>query len=198
MVLPLIHPIAAGAVTLAVLLGYRFTVTDRTQRHVRKAFGRILSPALVERMAESNQMPTQGGEMREITVWISDLENYTTISELLPPDELVDFLNAVYTVMSDTVEEYDGFVAQFVGDAVVAAFNVPLEDPDHARHGIESAMACCERVAELRGRLELPAGFNLRIRVGISTGTLLAGYIGSKRRLSYTIVGDDINLAPRL
>ena len=197
-VLPLFHPIAAGAVTLAVLLGYRFTVTDRIQRHVRRAFGRILSPALVERMVESNQMPTQGGELREITVWISDLENYAMISELLPPDELVDFLNAVYTDMSDTIEEYDGFVAQFVGDAVVAAFNVPLEDPDHARHGIESAMACCERVAELRGRLDLPEGFNLRIRVGISTGTLLAGYIGSKHRLSYTIVGDDINLASRL
>lgn len=197
-VLPLFHPMAASAVTLAVLLGYRFTVTDRTQRHIRRAFGRILSPALVQRMAESNQMPTQGGEMRQITVWISDLANYSTISELLPPDQLVDFLNTVYTVMSDTVEEYDGFVAQFVGDAVVAAFNVPLEDPEHARHGIESALACVDKVAELNDRLELPKGFNLRIRIGVSTGTLLVGYIGSRRRLSYSIVGDDINLASRL
>ena len=197
-VLPLFHPIVAGAITLAALLGYRFTVTDRTQRHIRKAFGRILSPSLVERMVELNQMPTQGGELREITVWISDLENYTTISEVLPPTELVDLLNEVYTAMSDTIEEHDGFVAQFVGDAVVAAFGVPLEDPNHARHGIEAAMACCNQVTNLRDRLDLPQGLNLRIRVGVSTGKLLVGYIGSKRRLSYSIVGDDINLASRL
>ena len=197
-VLPLFHPVVASAITLGALLGYRFTVTDRIERHIREAFGRILSPSLVDRMVELKQSPTQGGELREITVWISDIENYTTISELLLPTDLVNFLNEVYTVMSDTIEEYDGFIPQFVGDAVVAAFGVPLEDPDHARHGVESAMACCDRVAELRDKLELPPGFNLRIRVGISTGTLLVGYIGSKRRLSYTVVGDDINLASRL
>jgi class 3 adenylate cyclase len=197
-VLPLFHPIVAGAITLAGLLGYRFTVIDRTQRHIRKAFGRILSPSLVERMVELNQLPTQGGELREMTVWLSDLENYATVAEALAPNELVDLLNEVYSVMSDTIEEHDGFVAQFVGDAVVAGFGVPLEDPDHARHGVEAAMACCERVAELKDRLDLPHGLNLRIRVGVSTGALLVGYIGSKRRLSYSIVGDDINLASRL
>ncbi len=197
-VTPLIHPIAAAGLTLASLLGYRFAVIDRAERHVRRAFGRVLAPTLVERMVQTNQMPTQGGELREITVWISDLQNYTTISEILPPPALVEFLNEVYTVMSDTVEEYEGFVAQFVGDAVVAGFNVPLDDPDHARHGIEAAMVCHQRVDELNEKMDLPEGFNLRIRVGISTGNLLAGYIGSKRRLSYTIVGDDINLASRL
>lgn len=197
-VLPLFHPMVASAITLGALMGYRFTVTDRIERHIRKAFGRILSPAMVDRMVELKQSPTQGGELREITVWLSDLENYTTISELLSPTELVDFLNEIYTVMSDTIEEYYGFIPQFVGDAVVAAFGVPMEDPDHACHGVEAAMACCDRVEQLRDKLELPPGFNLRIRVGISTGTLLVGYIGSKRRLSYSVVGDDINLASRL
>ncbi len=100
--------------------------------------------------------------------------------------------------MSDTIEEYDGFVAQFVGDAVVAAFGTPLEDPDHARHGIEAAMTCCERVAKLRERLDLPKGLKLKIRIGVSTGKLLVGYIGSQRRLSYSLIGDDINVASRL
>lgn len=197
-VLPLFSPILAAGTTLVALIGYRYAVTDRTERHIRKAFGRILAPTLVDRMVESKQMPTQGGELREITVWLSDLEGYSTISELLPPSELVDLLNSVYTVMSDTIEEYGGFVAQFVGDAVVAAFNVPLDDPDHAEKGIRAAMACRERVAALGGNLSLPAGTKLRIRIGVSTGTLLVGYIGSQRRLSYTIVGDDINLASRL
>ena len=195
---PLLHPLVGSGVTMAALLGYRFAVTDRTERHIRQAFGRVLAPSLVERMVQRKQMPTQGGELREITVWVSDLANYTTISEILSPPDLVDFLNEVYTVMSDTVEEHDGFVAQFVGDAVVAGFNVPLDDGDHARHGIEAAMACCREVERLGGEMDLPEGFELRIRVGISTGDLLVGYIGSKRRLSYTIVGDDINLASRL
>lgn len=198
LVLPLVTPVVASGVTVAALMGYRFAVSDRTERHIRQAFGRLLAPALVERMVQSRQMPTQGGELREITVWVSDLQNYTTISEILSPPALVDFLNEVYSVMSDTVEEHEGFVAQFVGDAVVAGFNVPLDDPEHARHGIEAAMACCRRVEELAARMDLPEGFELRIRVGVSTGDLLVGYIGSKRRLSYSIVGDDINLASRL
>jgi len=196
--LPLVSPILASGITLVALVGYRYAVTDRTERHIRKAFGRILAPALVDRMVEMKQMPTQGGELRDITVWLSDLEGYSTISEVLSPGEVVDLLNSVYSVMSDTIEEHGGFVAQFVGDAVVAAFNVPLDDPEHAEHGIEAAMACCDRVAALRDELSLPKGTKLRIRIGVSTGKLLVGYIGSQRRLSYTIVGDDINLASRL
>jgi class 3 adenylate cyclase/CHASE2 domain-containing sensor protein len=197
-VLPLFQPILAGAVSFAVILGYRFTVTDRIERHIRKAFGRILSPSLVDSMVELKQLPSQGGEMRNITVWMADLENYTAISEALSPSQVVEILNEVYTVMSDTIEEYDGFVAQFQGDAVVAAFGIPLEDPDHARHGVEAAMACRRRVDELSQHVSLPQGLRLRVRLGVSTGPLLVGYIGSKRRLSYTVIGDDINLASRL
>ena len=197
-ILPLLPPIAAAGLTLAVLLGYRFAIVDRTERHIRQAFGRILAPALVERMVKERKMPTQGGEMREMTVWLSDLESYSTISEVLSPTELVDLLNQVYSAMSDTIEAHDGFVAQFVGDAVVAAFGVPVDDPDHAQHGVEAAMACCKRVEALREELTLPRGIKLRIRVGVSTGKLLVGYIGSQRRLSYSLVGDDINLASRL
>jgi len=197
-VLPLFQPILAGAVSFAVILGYRFTVTDRIERHIRKAFGRILSPSLVDSMVELKQLPSQGGEMRNITVWMADLENYTAISEALSPSQVVEILNEIYTVMSDTIEEYDGFVAQFQGDAVVAAFGIPLEDPDHARHGVEAAMACRQRVDELSQHVSLPQGLRLRVRLGVSTGPLLVGYIGSKRRLSYTVIGDDINLASRL
>jgi len=198
LVLPLFQPVFAGGLSLAALLGYRFAVTDRTERRIRRAFGTILAPSLVERMVATGQMPAQGGELREVTVWISDLQNYTTISEILEPPELVRFLNRVYTVMSDTIEAHGGFVAQFVGDAVVAGFNLPLDDPDHARFGIEAAMACCREVDALGRGMELPGNFEVRIRVGVSTGELLVGYIGSERRLSYTLVGDDINLASRL
>ncbi len=191
---PLVSPVLAfGA---AIGLGSAYGAAQG--RHIRKAFGHYLSPVIVKRMADEGKMPEQGGELRDITVWISDMENYTTLSEIYSPTELVQLLNSVYTVMGDTVEDHGGFVAQFVGDAMVSAFGAPMDDPDHARHAVESAIACQARVAELEARTSLPQGLRLRNRIGISTGRLLAGNIGSKRRLSYTILGDDINLASRL
>ena len=171
--------------TFLMLLGYRFTIVDKDKRHIKKAFSHYLAPSVVDRLVADGRMPTLGGELRELTVWISDMENYTTISELLPPKELVDLLNTVATMISDTVEEHDGFVAQFVGDAVVAAFGAPLHDPAHARHAVESAMACSRRVAELASQMTLPDGLRLHIRIGISTGELLVGNIGSRRSRSH-------------
>ena len=199
--LRLFDPIYPALVVLLIYLSDSLVIYLRTEaerRHVREAFSHYLAPAVVARLAEERRMPEQGGELREMTVWISDLANYSTLSEKLDAPEVVTFLNQVYTVMSDTVEEHNGFVAQFVGDAVVAAFGAPLDDPDHARNAVESAMACKERVAALGEQMTLPPGMRLGIRIGISTGPLVVGNIGSKRRLSYSIVGDDINLSSRL
>ena len=198
LILPLIQSLAAAGLTVATLNGYRFAVADRTGRHIRKAFGHFLAPTVVDNLIERNRMPEQGGEMRDMTVWILDIAKYSTISENLRPPELVDFLNTVYTEVSDTIEAHRGFVAQFVGDAVVAAFGAPLDDPDHAANGVRAALACVERIAALNAGLEMPLGLPLSIRIGVSSGNLLVGNIGSKRRLSYAIVGDDINLSSRL
>ncbi|MEP4885401.1 MAG: adenylate/guanylate cyclase domain-containing protein, partial [Alphaproteobacteria bacterium] len=198
----LIFPVVMPSLGIAAAYGVGSAVVGgfyrRQQRHIRNAFEHYLAPAVVERLVEEGRIPEQGGEEREMTVWLSDLENYSTYSELLSPSELVDFLNTVYTVMADTIEEYNGFVAQFVGDAVVAAFGAPLDDPHHARNAIESVLACKERVEALNDEISLPGGLGLRNRYGVSTGPLLVGNIGSRRRLSYSIVGDDINLASRL
>lgn len=197
-VVPLIPPPAAAALTFASLLGYRFAVAERMGRRIRHAFGHYLAPAVVNQLVEEDRMPSQGGEMRHMTVWISDLEKYSTIAENFEPPRLVDLLNTVYTEMSDTIEEYRGFVAQFVGDAVVGAFGAPLDDEKHAENGVIAAMECVRRVNDLNDTVELPGDLKLRIRVGISSGDLLVGNIGSERRLSYAIVGDDINLSSRL
>lgn len=197
-VVPFVQPMIAGALSLATLLGYRFAIAERTGRHIRRAFGHYLAPAVVDRLVETNRMPEQGGEIRLMTVWISDLENYTTIAEVLPPAELVELLNLLYTAICDTVEEYGGFVPQFVGDAVVAAFGAPLDDAHHADNAVRSALASDSWVRGFAETVALPQGIRLRNRIGISTGEMLVGNIGSRKRLSYTIVGDDINLSSRL
>ncbi len=197
-VVPLFLPMIAGALSLATLLGYRFAIAERTGRHIRRAFDHYLAPAVVDRLVETNRMPKQGGETRLMTVWISDLENYTTISEVLSPEDLVTLLNHLYSAICDTVEAYGGFVPQFAGDAVVAAFGAPLDDPHHAANAVRSALACDAWVREFAKSVELPRGIRLRNRIGISTGEMLVGNIGSHKRLSYTIIGDDINLSSRL
>jgi len=197
-VFPLFHTPIVAFLTFASLLGYRFAVADRMGRRIRHAFGHYLAPTVVDQLVEEDRMPEQGGEMRQMTVWISDLEKYSTIAENFEPPRLVGLLNTVYTEMSDTIVEYRGFVAQFVGDAVVGAFGAPLEDERHADNGVIAAMECARRVNELNASVTLPNDLKLRIRVGVSSGNLLVGNIGSKRRLSYAIVGDDINLSSRL
>jgi adenylate cyclase len=191
-------PIVAPSTAFAVAIGLSSAFGAAQSRHIRTAFGHYLAPAMVKQMADEGSLPEQGGELRDISVWISDLENYTTLSEIYAPTELVKVLNSVYTVMGDKVEEHGGFVAQFVGDAMVAAFGAPMDDPNHADNAVRSALACQEVVAELQKEMTLPEGLRLHNRIGISTGKLLAGNIGSKSRLSYTILGDDINLASRL
>ena len=197
----LLDPIYPAAVVLFLYITDSVLIYLRTEaerRHVRSAFARYVAPSVVERLVRERRMPEQGGELREMTVWICDLANYSTISERLDAPEVVRFLNTVYTEISDTVEEHGGFVAQFVGDAVVSAFGAPLDDADHAQHAVEAAMACSQRVAAMGSRVSLPPGLQLGIRIGASSGPLVVGNIGSKRRLSYSIVGDDINLASRL
>jgi adenylate cyclase len=191
-------PIIGPSTAFALAIGLSSAYGAAQSRHIRTAFGHYLAPAMVKKMADEGSLPEQGGELRDISVWISDLENYTTLSEIYSPTELVKVLNSVYTVMGDKVEEYGGFVVQFVGDAMVAGFGAPLDDDNHADNAVRSALGCQKVVAELQKEMTLPEGLRLHNRIGISTGKLLAGNIGSKSRLSYTILGDDINLASRL
>lgn len=195
---PLFEPMAAAALTLATLLGYRFAVTDRQGRYIRSAFQHYLAPAMVDKLVDEGRMPEQGGEMREVSVWLSDLEKYSSISEAFTPTDLVDMLNGMYSVMGDIVEEHDGFVAQYIGDAMVAVFGAPLDDADHARKAVDSAMASQRESTRYGATQTLPPGLRLHNRIGVATGQLLAGNVGSTRRLSYTVIGDDINLAARL
>jgi len=198
LVLPLFQPMAAAALTLAALLGYRFAVTDRQGRHIRSAFQHYLAPAMVKKLVDEGRMPEQGGEMREVSVWLSDLENYSTIAEQYDPVGLVDMLNGMYSIMGEIVEKHNGFVAQYIGDAMVAVFGAPLDDPDHAKHAVDSAMECQRASTEYGKTLTLPPGLRLHNRIGVASGRLLAGNVGAKRRLSYTVIGDDINLAARI
>lgn len=198
LVLPLFPSIGAAVVTFVVLAGYRFAIADKDKRYLRRSFSLYLPRAVVGRLAESRTPPALGGETRELSAFFSDIEGFTAIAEGLSPRALVSFLNAYLSVITDTIESHGGFVDKFIGDAVVGVFGAPLSDPDHARHAVEAALACQRRLAEKQSEFGLPGDPVVGTRIGINSGEMLVGNIGSRRRFNYTIMGDAVNLASRL
>ncbi len=198
LVLPLFDPLVAAAATFAVVLGYRFVVSDKEKRMIRKAFAYYLPATVIDRMTARERMPSLGGEARELTVWFSDIAGFTGLSEKLSPPEVVRLLNAYLSEMTDLVEQHGGFVEKYVGDGIVAVFGAPLDDVEHALHAVQAALACQGRLADLQSVLPMPEGSRLAARIGINSGEVLIGNIGSKRRFNYTVMGDAVNLGSRL
>ena len=197
-VLPLLRPLASGAVAFAILLGYRFTVADKDKRYIRQAFSLYLPAPVVDRMVAEGRAPTLGGETRDLTVWFSDIADFTTWSEHIPPDQLVQFLNRYLSEMTDLLDRHGGFVDKYIGDAILAVFGAPLDDPDHALHAVEAALACRNRLEEMSREFSRTVGRPLAARIGINSGQAIVGNIGSRRRFNYTVMGDAVNLASRL
>jgi adenylate cyclase len=197
-VMPLFTPPLASALTLAILLGYRFAVSDRDRRLLRSTFGFYLAPALVDRMMARERLPELGGEIRAVSVFFSDIAGFSQLSEKLPPAALVELMNAYLTAMTDIIEQAGGYVDKYIGDAIVALFGAPLDDAGHADHAVRAALACQAKLAAMNAGEPAFAGQKLAMRIGLNSGEALVGNIGSRRRFNYTAMGDTVNLAARL
>lgn len=196
--LPLMDTVASGSLSFAGMLGYRFVASDRERNRLSKSFSLYLAPTVIERMLSGNCLPKLGGESRTLTVLFSDIAGFTEISEGLSPADLVTFLNQYLSVMSDTIEAHGGFVDKYIGDAVVAVFGAPVDDEDHALSGVRAALACQRRLGAEASGFGLPGGRSVETRIGVNSGEMLVGNIGSRRRFNYTVLGDAVNLAARL
>lgn len=199
-------PIALLAVTgflaYAVIYAYRFIVEDREKRWIQHAFRHYLAPVLVERLAADPAALRLGGEKRRVTVFFSDIAGFTSISERLRdrPERLVEILNKYLTVMTEAVEARGGYVDKYIGDAVMAIWNAPLDDPLADRHAVEAALDCLTALDRFNAEVVVgeydmtPIG----TRIGIHAGIAVVGNMGSRARLNYTATGDTVNLAARL
>ncbi len=197
-VLPLIDTLIVAVASLMVLAGYRFGVTDREKRAVRRAFSYYLPDLVIDRMLAQGATPKLGGESRDVTVLISDLEGFTAMSEDMPPQDVVQLMNRYLSAMTAVIEAHGGFVDKYIGDAIVAVFGAPLEDPAHALQAVRAALRCQDRLIELQPCLELPPGQKIAARIGLNSGPVLIGNIGGEKRFNYTVMGDTVNLATRL
>ena len=196
--LPLVQPVVAGLAALGATIGYRFVVADRNKRLLRQSFAYYLAPAVIEKMVASNKPPALVGEMRNVTLYFSDIANFSSFSEGISPSDLVAAMNQYFSAMTDIIEECGGFVDKYIGDAIVAVFGAPLDDRDHAANAVRAALLCAARLGELDRTAPAFHGHTLRQRIGLNSGEALVGNIGSRRRFNYTVMGDMVNVASRL
>ncbi len=184
------------AISGAIVINY--TLEGRQKRYLKNAFKQYLSPAVIERLVENPDKLTLGGEVRELTIFFSDIQGFTGISEHLGPAELTALLNDYLTAMTDIILAEGGTIDKYEGDAIIAFWNAPLDLPDHARRAVRAALACGKKLAELRPGFKERIGRDIYARIGINTGPVVVGNMGSSKRFDYTFLGDAGNLASRL
>lgn len=193
--------VAPATTCLACYVGvlfYRLVTEEREKRWIKSTFSQYLSPKVITLLVQDPARLKLGGEEREISILFSDIEHFTTASEQLGTAPLVEFLNQYLTLMSDVILKHDGVVDKYVGDAIMAFWNAPLDQGDHARLACSAALECQAVLRKFREEFKsrlLPPVFS---RIGINTGPAKVGNMGSKTRLSYTAIGDSVNLASRL
>jgi adenylate cyclase len=137
------------------------------------------------------------GERREITVFFSDLKGFTTISETMPPEKLSQIMNDYLTPMTEIIMAHQGYLDKYIGDAIMAVFGAPMPDPDHALNACIAAVKQRDRLRDLARELEKASGVRVSARMGVNTGTVCAGNMGSRDRFQYTVMGDVVNQASR-
>ena len=197
-VVPLSEPFIAGFIALVVMIAWRLIVTDRGQRLLRRSFALYLAPQVIDQMLASNKLPVLGGETRDVTVFFSDLANFSSIAEQMSPTELVAFMNEYLSAMTDIIESRGGYVVKYIGDSIVAVFGAPADDTDQARNAALAALGCRARLEELNCGSAAFRGFKVSHRMGLNSGEALVGNIGSRRRFNYTVMSDAVNVASRL
>ena len=198
LVLDLVYPPLALLMSFAAALSSRLMVEQAEQRVIREAMGRYLSPVVSQWVLADPDRLRLGGETREMTVLFSDLRSFTTLAHALPPATLVALLNRYRAEMADVVFRHDGVLAQYAGDAIEAFWNAPMDQPDHARRACETALDMVAALAILQPIFVARGWAHLDLGVGINTGQMVVGNMGSKDRLIYTAVGDPVNVAARL
>lgn len=196
--LDMVSPLG-GQTAVFILAGLiNYYGEGREKRAVRGAFSRYLSPQVVSEVLENPEMLSLGGSRRVMTAFFSDIAGFTTISESLSPEELVHLLNRYLSLMTRAITDRGGTVDKFEGDAIMAFWGAPLPQEDHARQACLAALDQQAILAEFREETAAEGLPELRVRMGLNTGPMIVGNMGSEERFDYTIMGDAVNLASRL
>jgi adenylate cyclase len=196
--IPLVVPALAVIFAFVGDLAWKYVVEGREKRMVKKLFSRYVSKDVFEQLVANPSLAALGGSRRHMTVLFSDIRGFTTLSEKGSPEDVVSQLNQLFSRMVGVVFDHRGTVDKFVGDMIMALFSAPLDDADHADHAVQTALAMIRALEDMNRGWEAEGKARLGIGIGINTGDMVAGNIGSESIMSYTVIGDAVNLGARL
>ena len=192
------QPLSAMAIALFAGTAYQYFIEGAEKRVVKKLFGRYVSKDVYEQLLSNPSLAELGGTRREMSVLFSDIRGFTAVTEMGAPEALVSQLNEYFSGMVEIVFRHHGTVDKFVGDMVMALFGAPVNDAAHADHAVAAAVDMVHALGELNRKWALEGRPQLDLGIGINSGAMIAGNIGSSSIMSYTVIGDNVNLASRL
>lgn len=195
-------PVLGLVLSYVTVTGLTFYREEKQRAYIHQAFDRYLAPELVKRIAEDPSQLQLGGEERDMTVLFCDVRSFSSISEKLTPDEIIRFLIALLTPLTDTLLASRATIDKYIGDAILAFWNAPLDDPDQHRNAARASLAMVALTEELNRNPPTDKGVewpgNVKIGIGLNSGLCCVGNMGSEQRLSYSLIGDTVNLASRI
>ena len=194
----LIYPVLTMMTIYLGITVYRYVTEEREKKKIRGAFQYYLTASVINEILRDPSKLKLGGDKKQLSVMFSDIRGFTGISEKLTPEELVRLLNEYLTAMTDVVFKYDGLLDKYIGDAIMAVFGAPLDQPDHALRACRTALEMMSELKRLREKWAAEGRPDVNIGVGVNTGDMVVGNMGSEMRFDYTVMGDSVNLASRL
>lgn len=197
----MIYPVAPGLTLFMgfVVLTVHRVLTEGAEKQLIKAkFGQFVAPEIVEQLAADPDKAKLGAQKREMTVFFLDIAHFTTISEKMDAEALIAFLNKYLSALSTVILDRRGTIDKYIGDCIMAFWNAPLENKNHAADAILSALECQKAIAKLNENLDKNLPETPAVRIGINTGHMAVGFTGTEKKLAYTVLGDEVNLASRL
>ncbi len=195
---PLVLPLAAAGLTLSVLLVLNLIIEGKQHQWIKKSFSQYLSRDVIDMLVKEPDQLKLGGEEKELTVLMADIRNFTTLSEKMGPKDLTQLLNLYLGELTDVILKNGGTLDKYMGDAVMAFFGAPVHDPNHPSQACQTAIDMFERIYEKRAQWVNQGLPDLRIGIGINSGPMVVGNLGSTQRFDYSVIGDHVNLASRL
>jgi len=197
-ILNVIYPYLAILLSFTSAYIYRYFAEERKARDTKRSFGKYVSPHIVQEIIENPQKLALGGEKKNITVFFSDIAGFTSISEKLGAEELVEQLNEYLDAMSEVILEQDGTIDKYIGDAIMAFWNAPIKQEDHAWRACKASLEYQKRLSEMNKERVAKGEMAFTARIGLNTGDMIVGNMGSTKRFDYTVIGDPVNLGARL
>lgn len=198
LVIEMAAPITAVVLMYLGMMVFHYLVEERSNQYVRSIFSRFVSHQVVDKVLAGDEGVALGGELREVTLFFSDIRGFTTLSEQLEPAEVVTLLNRYFEAMSDIIFAHEGTLNKFIGDAIMAFYGAPIYQEDASLRAVTACLEMRERLERLNREWKLEDRGPLRIGMGVHRSKVLVGNIGSSKQMEYTVIGDGVNVASRI